>query len=262
MARYTPNQIAYDTAELLRLIAGKPSKHYTTALIAAAGSSTRMGGTESKQLLEIDGIPVLARTLLAYEQSLTVQEIVLIARKTEFDTFRTLAEQYRITKLRRITEGGTTRQDSVRRGLSVVSPQTRYVAIADGARCLITPEQIDRVNIKAYETNAASAAVPATDTVKIVDSHRRTVDSPEREHVWLAQTPQTFSLTLYRAAAYHAKENGISATDDNSLVEAIGRPVTLVDCGRENIKITTPTDLYLARAILAQRASKTREDRS
>lgn len=257
MPRRTLDTAAYEAAELLRLAAGKPNKHYTTALIAAAGSSTRMGGTTSKQLLKIDGIPVLARTLLAYQEALTVQEIILIARRDEFDAFRALAEQYKITKLRRITEGGSTRQASVRRGLAAVSAKTRYVAIADGARCLITPEQIDRVNIKAYRTDAASAATPATDTVKLVDTHQRTTqESPDRACVWLAQTPQTFSIELYRAAAYYAKDNGIEATDDNSLVEAIGRQVTLVDCGKENIKITTPADLYLARAILARRADE------
>ena len=253
MGRRSFDAAAYEAAELLRLAAGKPNKHYTTAIIAAAGSSTRMGDGVSKQQLEIDGIPVLARTLLAYEQALTVQEIILTARREEFEPFRALAEAYKITKLKRITEGGATRQESVRHGLDVVSKKTKFVAIADGARCLITPEQIDRVNLTAYRTDAASAAVPATDTVKIVDTHNRTVASPDRKTVWLAQTPQTFALPLYRAAAYYAKEKGVEATDDNSLVEAIGRQVTLVDCGKENIKITTPTDLYLAHAILTSR---------
>ena len=262
MARRDMDQAAYEAAELLRLAAGKPNKHYTTALIAAAGSSTRMGSDISKQLLEIDGIPVLARTLLAYEAALTVQEIVLIARREDFDAFRSLAEQYRITKLRRITEGGATRQESIRRGLAVASSKTKFVAIADGARCLVTPKQIDRVNLTAYRTKAASAATPATDTVKIVDEHRRTVSSPDRATAWLAQTPQTFSQPLYLAAAYYAKENSIEATDDNALAEATGYPVTLVDCGKENIKITTPTDVYLARAILAHRAATETEERS
>ena len=247
---------AYEAAELLRLTAGKPNKHHTTAIIAAAGLSTRMGEGVSKQMLSVGGVPVLARTLLAYEEALTVQEIVLVARREEFDAFRSLAEHYHITKLRRITEGGKTRQESVRRGLAAVSPKTKFVAIADGARCLVTPEQIDRVNLTAYRTRAASAATPATDTVKIVDEHRRTVSSPDRATAWLAQTPQTFSHDLYLAAAYYAKENEIEATDDNSLVEATGHPVTLVDCGKENLKITTPIDVHIATAILARRAKE------
>ena len=93
-----------------------------------------------------------------------------------------------------------------------------------------------------------------TDTVKLVTKKGYTHgEAPDRETVWLAQTPQTFSLPLYRAAAYHAKEKGYTATDDAALVSAIGRPVKMVDCGKDNIKITTPEDLYLARAILARR---------
>lgn len=259
--RRSKKELACDSAELLRTVAGKPSKHFTTALIAAAGSSTRMGSATSKQLLEIDGVPVLARTLLAYEQSATVQEIVLVARKEDFNTFHALAKQYQITKLKRITSGGATRQDSVMRGLSALSPKTRFVAIADGARCLITPDQIDRVNLTAYRTKAASAAVPATDTVKLTDNKGRAISTPDRSRVWLAQTPQTFSLPLYRAAAYYAKEKGVEATDDNALLEAVGHPVTLVDCGKENIKITTPGDLYIARAILARSADEQKEEK-
>lgn len=260
MKRRKANELAFDTAELLRTVAGKPAKHFTTALVAAAGSSTRMGSANSKQLLEIDGIPVLARTLLAYERAVTVQEIVLIARREDFDTFRTLAEQYKITKLKRITAGGATRQASVMHGLSVISPKTRFVAIADGARCLITSDQIDRVNLTAYRTCAASAAVPATDTVKLTDNKGRAISTPDRGRVWLAQTPQTFSLPLYRAAACYAKEKGVEATDDNALLEAVGHPVMLVDCGKENIKITTPGDIDLAHAILARRADEQKEE--
>ncbi len=259
MAKRKAIEVAQNTAELVRTVIGKPEKYYTTALIAAAGSSTRMGQGISKQLLEIDGVPVLARTLLAFEAATTVTDIILIARREDFEAFAALAKRYHITKLRKITQGGETRQISVRRGLAVVSPKTRFVAIADGARCLITPEQIDAVNRTAYRTDAASAAVPATDTVKIVDKHSRTIDSPDRSTVWLAQTPQTFSLSLYRAAAYYAKETDFSATDDTSLMENIKRSVTLVNCGPENIKITTPADIYLARAILTRRADTQKE---
>ena len=124
----------------------------------------------------------------------------------------------------------------------------------------IAPEQIDRVNLTAYRTDAASAAVPATDTVKLTDEKGRAISTPDRSRVWLAQTPQTFSLALYRAAAYYAKENGVEATDDNALLEEVGHPVTMVDCGKENIKITTPGDIYLARAILARRADEQKEE--
>ena len=113
------------------------------------------------------------------------------------------------------------------------------------------------VNLTAYRTDAASAAVPATDTVKIVDAHTRTVDSPDRSTVWLAQTPQIFSANLYRAAAYTAREAGFTGTDDCSLAERIKyNTVQLVDCGRENMKITTPEDVFFAEAFLALRKKR------
>jgi 2-C-methyl-D-erythritol 4-phosphate cytidylyltransferase len=246
---------AHKIADLLRRMAGKPPAHrHTTAIIAAAGSSTRMGSESSKVLLDIDGMPILARTLLAYQAAGNIDEIVLVARREDFDTFIALAKKHHITKLKRVTPGGDDRQTSVLHGFEVVSDKTEFVAIADAARCLTTPEQIDMVCRTAYRTQAASAATPATDTVKLVDAKGYSKkNSPNRNEVWLAQTPQVFSLPLYRAAAYHAKEKGMTATDDNALAEAIGRRVKLVDCGKENIKITTPDDLYVAKAILERR---------
>ena len=251
------DKIAHGTADVIRKVTGREKYKYTAAVILAAGSSTRMGGEVSKQLLEVDGIPVLARTLLAHQMADTVDEIVLVARREDFDAYLALAKTYGITKLKRITTGGSSRQESVLRGFEAVSDKTEFVAISDGARCLVTPEMIDRVNLTAWKHDAACAAAPATDTVKLVnEKHYTQRNSPDRERVWLAQTPQTFALPLYRAAAYYAKENGIVATDDTSLVEAIGRKVKLIDCGKENIKITTPDDVSLAEAILSYRRTK------
>ena len=249
---------AYKLADILRTAVGAPVSHrHTTAIIAAAGSSTRMGSNVSKLLLEVDGIPVLARTLIAHQLADTVDEIVLIARREDFDTYLALAKQYAITKLKRITTGGSSRQESVLHGFEAVSQKTEFVAISDGARCLVTPDMIDMVNQTAWKHDAACAATPATDTIKLANDKGYTKkNAPERESVWLAQTPQTFALPLYRAAAYYAKENDYTATDDAALVEAIGRRVKLVDSGKENIKITTPADLYLAKAILQRRADE------
>jgi 2-C-methyl-D-erythritol 4-phosphate cytidylyltransferase len=253
---------SYQIADLLRTAMGKKQKHrYTTAIIVAAGSSTRMGGEVSKQLLDVAGIPVLARTLAAYQAASTIDDIILVARREDFDAFLALAKQHHITKLKRITEGGDSRQASVLRGLEAVSDKTKFVAIADGARCLITPDVIDRISLAAWREGACCAASPVTDTVKIsTPKGYAQKESPDRDTVWLAATPQTFALPLYRAAAYHAKEKGYAATDDAALVSAIGRPVRLMDCGKDNIKITTPDDLYLARAILARREEQKEGD--
>ena len=235
-------------------------RHYTAAIVAAAGNSSRMGMQGSKQLLQIHGIPVLAYTLLAYEQAPTIHEIILVGKREDFQTYRDLATQYGIRKLRVLTEGGATRQESVLCGLRQVSKQTKYVAIADGARCLITPEQIASVCRAARKTGAACAATPATDTIKVVDSMQYIAETPDRSTLWMAQTPQVFDYTLYHAAAYYALEQGFQATDDCSLVEFINRKVKLIDCGKENLKITTPIDIIIAEAILTARQQARKED--
>lgn len=234
--------------------APQPAKYRTVALIAAAGQSTRMKcGSSSKLLLPIDGIPVLGHTLLAFENAVTVQDIVLVARKEDFSAFSALAEKLKISKLRFIVPGGETRQSSILNGLKKVPRHSRYIAIADGARCLITHEQINTINRAAYRYHAACAATRAVDTVKICDNRGFIDRTQDRSMVWLAQTPQTFSLSLYHAAAYYAQDIGFDATDDSMLVENINKQVRLIDCGRENIKITTPEDLLFAEAILHQR---------
>lgn len=248
-------ELAKKVAEVLYAARGIPTpRRYTAAIIAAAGNSTRMGGTTSKQLMLLEGMPVLAHTLLAYEHAETIHEIIVVGKVEDFPAYRAMAEQYGIHKLRVLAEGGASRQESVLCGLRQVSSKTKYVAIADGARCLITPEQIDKVCHAAYRTGAATAATPATDTIKIADQYQFAISTPDRETLWMAQTPQVFAHELYHAAAYYALEKGFVATDDNSLIELIDRKVKLVDCGRENIKITTAVDLLIAKAILQSRA--------
>jgi 2-C-methyl-D-erythritol 4-phosphate cytidylyltransferase len=261
----TAEQLTHETAEILYAVAGVPTpRRHTAAIIAAAGQSTRMGTDISKQLILLCGIPVLAHTLLAYEQARTIHEIVVVCRAEDVSAVHALAEEYGIRKLSAVVKGGQSRQESVRLGLAQVSKKTKFVAIADGARCLITPQQIEQVCREAYKTKAASAATPVTDTVKRADKYRRIIETQDRENLWSAQTPQVFDYTLYHAAAYYALEKQFCATDDNSLVEFINHPVKLIDCGRENIKITTPVDLIFAEAILRNRAAKqaeTEEDR-
>lgn len=240
-------------AAVLKAVAGKPDpKYFTSAVIVAAGSSTRMGGG-SKQLAELCGIPVIVHTLRAFESTPCIHEIVVVARKSEIDLYRELIEAYSLTKITAIIAGGKTRQESVRLGLDAVDPKSAYIAISDGARCLLTEEMITRVCRNAYLHGAATAATRATDTVKLERRQAFIESTTDRRRTWQAQTPQVFKTNLYRAAAYTALESKFEGTDDNSLVEEIDYPVKLVDCGRENIKITTPVDLYIAEAILRYR---------
>ncbi|NLW73733.1 MAG: 2-C-methyl-D-erythritol 4-phosphate cytidylyltransferase [Clostridiales bacterium] len=247
---------AYHIANALRTIVGSDKRKLpTSAIIAAAGSSDRMGngGGLSKQHQLIAGIPVLVRSLLAFEKCRFISEIVVAARESEIPLIENYRKEYNITKLKKIVKGGQTRQESVLRGVEAADPGAKYIAIHDGARCLVTVEMIERVCMAAYRYRAAIAACAVPDTVKIAGRHNFIDSTTDRSLVWLAQTPQVFYSSLYRAAAYSAREDGFSATDDSQLVERIQNPVRLVDCGRENIKITTPEDIILAEAILIAR---------
>lgn len=230
---------------------GKKSKQRTTAIIVAAGNSTRMGGALSKQFLSICGTPVLVRTLLAFEGADTIKDIIVVTKPQMIAEVLLFAEEYGITKLTAVIPGGATRALSVKNGFATIDPATKYVAIHDGARCLVTPDMIDQVCRAAYRYRAASAVAPVNDTVKTAKGGfvAGTID---RNSVFLATTPQVFSANLYRAAL-ETVQNADQLTDDNQLIEQLPHPIKLVDCGKENIKITTPDDVDLAEFLLKKR---------
>ncbi|MBQ9783232.1 MAG: 2-C-methyl-D-erythritol 4-phosphate cytidylyltransferase [Clostridia bacterium] len=241
-------------AGVLRAISGSPHpKNFTSAIIAAAGLSERFGGQVTKQMTVIADAPVLVHTVRAYEEAECIHEIIIVAKRNEIPTWEKLCKKYHFHKVTKIIPGGYTRQASVRRGLDAVSDQSRFVAIADGARCLTTPDQIMEVCQTAYKYKAATAAHRSTDTVKIADGKGFIDTTADRNTVWLAQTPQVFKTKLYRAAAYTAFKKDFEGTDDNSLVEYVKHPIRLVECGAQNIKITTREDLCVAEAILLER---------
>lgn len=243
-------------ADALRVLNGTYKNNpYTSAVIAAAGSSTRMqnGSGITKQHLLLKGIPVVVHTLLAFENCQLINEIVVAAREEDIPLFEGYRDTYHIKKLRGVVSGGETRQQSVLRGFDAIDPKAKFVAIHDGARCLVTCDMIENVCRAAYRHKAAIAATAVRDTVKIADKNKFIDSTADRDLVWLAATPQVFYTTLYRAAAYSARENKFTATDDAQLVERIRNPVRLVECGRENIKITTPDDIILAEEILSSR---------
>lgn len=241
----------YAIADTLRAIAGVVKNRRTAAIIVAAGSSTRMG--KPKQFIPLCGVPAVVRTLKAYQASSLITSIVVVARECDIERYEKYKKAYSITKLCAIVKGGSTRQESVLLGVEAVPKKTAYVAIADGARPLTTTETIDKVCLAAYRFDAATAAFPAYDTIKTADKKGFIASTVERSTVWHAATPQVFSLALYRAAAYSAKDEGFVATDDNSLVEHIGHRIKLVDCGRENIKLTERHDVTMCEAIIKQR---------
>ncbi len=242
-----------DIASLLRTLSkttGEP--HFTSAIIVAAGSGSRMKNTDgkTKQLMELDGIPIIARTLITFEASKLINEIIVAVREDEQALYDDFKEKYSLTKLKTTVIGGSSRQESVLRGFEAIDDRSEFVAIHDGARCLITEEMIEKVVTEAYRRGAATAATPATDTVKVVNSRGFIEETVPRDTVWLAQTPQVFKTEVYRAAAYVCLDEGFEGTDDNSLCEHVGFEVRPVDCGKANIKITEPSDMIIAKALL------------
>ncbi len=233
----------------------------TTALILAAGSGERFSKAAGalsgmkKQFVPILGVPVLKRTVMAFEECDAVSEIIIVTGEADIPYCRELLEGD-VTKLTHIVAGGATRQESAMAGLEVVDPKSEYIAIHDGARCLITPEIIESIIDSAKKYGAAAAAESAVDTVKYADDDGVIENTIDRNHVRLMKTPQIFKANMYRVAVYSAYRDGAAVTDDCMLVERLGFKVKTVDCGHENIKITYPTDKIIAEAILSARQTQ------
>ncbi len=221
---------------------------YTVMMVAAAGSSTRMG--QQKQLIRLGQHPVLIHTLLALQQSAGVDEILLISREEDIPHFTELAKRAGITKLGATVTGGATRQQSVARGLAALSDRATLVGIHDGARPLVTPAEIEAVIAAAAVTGAAAAAVPVKDTLKRTDTAGTVTETVARERLWRVQTPQVFDRAAYTAAMAAAMAAGRDYTDDCQLMEAAGHRVTLVPGLDTNLKLTTPEDIRLATALM------------
>ena len=209
---------------LLRTVTGSGKRiQPTSAVIVAAGSSSRMGEVDGvkKQHIELCGIPVVVRSMQAFEACSMIKEIIVVAREDEISLYDKYKEKYNITKLKHVVAGGNTRQESVLNGVEAISPDAKFIAIHDGARCLVTVKMIEDVCLAAYRYRAATAATAVRDTVKVCDKHGFIDTTIDRDTVWLAQTPQAFYANLYRAAAYVARDEGFVATDDNMLAEHI-----------------------------------------
>ncbi len=227
------------------------SKPYVTAVIVAAGNSTRMGGV-NKQFLLIDGVPVLIRAIRAFEQSELVNEIIISARQEDIPKMFDMLKAYGVLKVKDIVTGGRTRQQSVFNAIRQSSPLSEFFAIHDGARPLVTPEIIDETLKTAFRTKAAATGVRVKDTIKVVDNNNIITGTPDRASLWAVHTPQVFNRNLYLAAVDNVI-NSESFTDDCKLIEEYGHPVTMVEGSYDNIKITTPEDISLAEAIINRR---------
>ena len=224
---------------------------YTTAIIVAAGDSTRMGYQISKQLIPLCGHPAIEYTLRAFQECELIDEIGVVARPQDINDIAQTAFTFK--KVTGIIAGGSDRAESVRRGVRNASKHTTHFVIHDGARVLITPKAISRVVKAAVKTSAATLGTPVTDTIKVVGEDRQIVSTPERSTLWAVQTPQVFEREIYRRAVENAVETGLKVTDDCAMVEAIGVPVTVVMGEYTNIKLTTPSDIPIAEALLKRK---------
>ncbi len=227
------------------------AKPFVTAVIVAAGNSTRMGGV-NKQFLLIDGVPVLIRTLLAFSQSDMVDEIIVAAREEDIPKMFAMIKEYKVLKVTDIVKGGKTRQESVFNAIRRCSPLSEYFAIHDGARPLVTEKIIEDTVCEAFSTGAAATGVRVKDTVKVVNENGFITATPDRNYLWAVHTPQVFERRLYLSAIDNVL-NSESFTDDCKLLEEYGAEVKMVEGSYENIKITTPEDTDIAQAILYRR---------
>lgn len=223
-----------------------------TALVAAAGASSRMEGV-NKILEPLEGVPLLVRTLTSLQLAAEIDEIVIAAREEDLVEISRLCRTYGITKCTKVVRGGESRVHSVLLAALEAAPDAELLAVQDGARPLVTPELIDRVVAAAARCGAAAPALPVKDTVKVVGADGAVAETLERDVLRAVQTPQVFEASLLKAALQSALESGTPVTDDCSAVERLGKVVFLVDGEEENIKITTPVDMILAEAILKAR---------
>lgn len=228
----------------------KSSRPRCAALVAAAGSSSRMGGV-NKLMQPLDGMPVLARTLTALQQARGIDEIVVATREEEIPVIAELCHTYGISKCSKVVRGGENRAHSVM--LAAMETSAELLAVHDGARPLVKPELIDELVAAAHRCGAVAPAIPLKDTVKTVRDGGAVGRTLDRDTLRAVQTPQVFEAGLLKAALQSALENHVSITDDCSAVERLGKVVFLLEGDEENLKITTPMDLILAEAILKAR---------
>jgi len=224
------------------------------ALVPAAGMGKRMGAEINKQYLLLAGKPILAHTLQIFEDASSFDDIYLIVPEAEIPYCREhVVERYGLAKVRRIVAGGAERQQSVMNGLKAMAgaDDDDVVLIHDGVRPLISPLLLERAVEKAREYDGALVAVPVKDTIKVVKDGIVS-ETPLREELWLAQTPQAFRYSVIMAAHEIAAAKRYLGTDDASLVERMGKEVHIVMGDYRNIKITTPEDLVLAEAFLKE----------
>lgn len=233
-------------------------KKLLTVIVPAAGAGRRMGFGKNKAFITIRDVPLLVLCMKMLAETGMVRRVIVVTRAWEITETERMLKEYQPDFFPdinwQVTAGGRERQDSVANGLALVTDESGYVAVHDGARPFAGTEVFARTFARAKEFGAAIAAVPLKDTVKVVDARGIVVSTPERSSLCAVQTPQIFEINVLRKGYDFLKEHPVAVTDDASLVEASGHPVAVAEGSYENIKVTTPEDLLLAEKILEKQS--------
>ena len=222
-----------------------------SVIIVAAGSGTRFGAEKPKQFVEIFGKPLIVHTIERFESCSLIDEIILVLPAEEIENFQKTVEEFNFKKLVKIVAGGQTRAASVAKGLNAIDKNlAEIVAVHDGARPLVSIEEITKTIEKAREIGAACLVAKVTDTIKEV-ANGKIVGTIDRAKLRRALTPQAFQFEILQKAFAQSDLNE-SATDECYLVEKLGFEIAIVEGGAQNIKITSPEDFILAESLLEQ----------
>lgn len=222
----------------------------TTAIIAAAGKSLRMGNDTRKQFINIGDKPILSYTIAKFEDCKSISSIIIGISEDSKDIVKNIIKKFSFKKVS-IIIGGDTRQDTVKNCLNNVSKETDIIIVHDGVRPFIKVSDIQNVIDLSYKKGCAILALPVKDTLKNKDENGK-VTTINRSNIWIAQTPQGFKKDIIKDAFTHAYNNNIQATDEASLVENISKDIFFVEGSYNNIKITTSEDLLYAEFLLDQ----------
>lgn len=245
--------------KLKELFKKTEQRNTCSAVIVAAGNAQRMGA--DKVMLELGCMPVLARTLLAFQNCDKIDEIIVVTRMEKVEEVASLCKKYGVTKAGKVIRGGKTRMESALAGVSEVRSNAKLIAIHDGARPFVTDEVIRRTVDAAAAYMSAVPVIRSTDTLKTIDEDGLIIGSVDREHTVRVQTPQVFNANLIKGALTKAVSDGLTLTDDCSAIEIMGIKTHTVDGDEDNIKLTTPRDIQLGELILKTRGDYS-EDRT
>jgi 2-C-methyl-D-erythritol 4-phosphate cytidylyltransferase len=219
-------------------------------IIVAAGRGERMGANVDKAFLSLGPKPILAYSLLAFQDCADIGAVVVVVRKERVDSARAMVQMFGCTKVLHVVAGGAKRQMSVSNGLDLLGPDARVVAVHDGARPCVTPQIVSDTVQSALRYGSGVAAVKVTDTVKYVEKGLTVTRTVDRDKLWVVQTPQAFAVDLLKEAFAAVRKQKANVTDEASAVELLGKEVRLVPAPASNIKVTTADDMLLASALL------------